>query len=294
MAEVKGAHGDAIMAVVMTEDAVYTGSRDKLLKRWRPQRDAQGRFQLQTDLEVSLGETCWCLLSVGEWLLCGLGNGQVRGYSKSGLERSMTGHTKRVNCLLMHQHVLLSGAGDGVVRCWQMDLATQTFSCTHSISEGLSGSITCLAVLNECLWVGGTSGVALVELASLTVKLQLEPKKFVAGLLQFAGHMIVAYADGAVCIFDANGNRTHSQQPPPAGPVLSIVGLESGPRVLCGHAKGQVSSIELPLFKLRTYWQAIDRCKVCSIACAGHDGIFIVGAENGTVQLWQRNEALRL
>ena len=33
---------------------------------------------------------------------------------------------------------------------------------THSISEGVSSSVQALAVLGEGLWVGGTSGVALV------------------------------------------------------------------------------------------------------------------------------------
>ena len=110
----------------------------------------------------------------------------------------------------------------------------------------------------------------------------------------------------------------------------SKAGLESGPRVLCGHAKGQVSSISLPNFVLKKYWHALERCKagrklhvgcagalvllsvargvegtgergkhvVCflflplqvqTLCCAGHDGIYVLGAENGTLQLWQRD-----
>merc|ERR1719330_1108757 len=102
--------------------------------------------------------------------------------------------------------------------------------------------------------------------------------------------MIVAYSDGSLSIFDATGNPKHTQQPLPAGPVLCVAGLESGPRMLCGHAKGQVSSITLPMFQLKRSWQGMERCKVMSLCCAGHDGIFILGAENGTLQLWQRDD----
>lgn len=289
--EIAKAHTDAIMAVVMAADCIYTASRDKLLKRWKPQRNSQGRFEMHADLEVPLGEVCWCLISAGDWIFCGLGSGAIRAYSKAGLERNLEGHTKKVMCLLTHEHVLLSSGADSTVRCWQMDPATQDFACTHRMEDNVPGQVSCMAVLNERLWVGGTNGVSLVDLASLRVTDQPGPKRFVAGVLQFSGHMIVVYSDGSVVIFNAAGEKTHSQPPMPAGPVLCIVGLDSGPRVLCGHAKGQVSSISLPMFQLRHCWQTLERCKVQSLCCAGHDGIFLVGAENGNLQLWQRDEA---
>lgn len=285
------AHSDAVMSIVMAEDCIYTASRDKLLKRWKPQRSAANRFELKPDIEVPLGEVAWCLHNAGEWIFCGLGNGRIRAYSKAGRELNLEGHTKRVSCLLTHQHVLLSGGADGTVRCWQMNPESQTFACTHTIGEGISGNVNCLAVLSECLWVGGTSGVSIIELATLKVVAQLQPKKFVAGLLHFQGHMITAYSDGAICIFDAAGKQTHSQPALPAGPILCLAGLESGPRLLCGHNKGQVSSITLPMMQLKKCYQTFDRCKVVSMCTAGHDGIFLVGAESGTIQLWQRDEA---
>lgn len=283
------AHTDAVMAIVMTPDAVYTASRDKLLKRWRPQRSPQGAYELIPEIEVPLGDIAWCLISAGEWLFCGLGSGVIKGFSKAGGEMKLEGHTKRVTCLLIQEHVLISGSADGTVRFWQMDPGRQTFVCTHTISEGISSSVNCIAALGEGLWVGGTSGVSLVELASLRVVSQLEPKKHVTGLLQFTGHMIVVYADGTVIIFTATGQTTFKQSPLPAGPIMCVAGLDSGPRVLCGHTKGQVSSITLPMFKLKKCWQALERCKVQSLFCAGHDGIFLVGAENGNLQLWQRD-----
>merc|ERR1712107_199533 len=73
------------------------------------------------------------------------------------------------------------------------------------------------------------------------------------------------------------------------GPILCLAGLESGPRVLCGHAHGQVSSIILPDFLLKTDFQALQGShKVESLMCAGHDGIFLVGGQDGSLQLWQR------
>jgi len=289
--EVERAHSDAVMSVVMLEEAVYTASRDKLVKRWKPQRNASGHFELTADLEVPLGEVAWCLTGVGEWLFCGLGKGDIKAYSKSGSKDTLEGHTKRVTCLLQHQHVLLSGAYDGTIRCWQFDAMKQSFACTHTISEGLPEQITCMTVLNDCLWVGGSSGVSILVLATLKVARQLPPKKFVAGMVEFQGHMIVAYQEGNISIFNAGGDLTHEQKVLPAGPVACVAGLESGPRLLVGHFKGQISSIVLPMFQLKHSWQSLARSKVRCISCAGHDGIFVVGGEDGSLQLWQRDPA---
>jgi len=291
--ELVRAHQDAIMAVVMAEDAIYTAGRDKLLKRWKVARNpSTGRFELTVDLEVPLGDLCWSMVMVGEWIFCGLGDGTIKGFSKSGGQAVLKAHTKRVSVLKVHAHVLLSGSSDGSVRCWQADASGQNFSCTNTVSEGLSSGIACLAVLAEHLWVGGTSGVAVIELSSLRVVSQIQPKKFVAGFQEFQGHMIVAYADGQLIIFDGAGVKKHEQAPMQAGPILSVAGLESGPRLLLGHAKGQVSSLVLPAFTLRACYQALERAKVQSICCSGSDGIFIIGAENGNIQVWQRDSSV--
>lgn len=289
--EITRAHSDAVMAIVMDDGVIYTASRDRLLKRWTAKRNPTGRVELEASLEVPLGEVCWCLISAGEWIFCGLGDGKIKSFSKTGQQADLQAHTKRVSCLLIHQHVLLSGGSDSSVCCWQMTPGSSSFTCTHKLSRDLPGAVTCMSVLNEKLWVGGSSGLSIVDLATLQAQASLPPAKFVSGLLQFDGHMIVVYADGAVCIFDANGIQKHQQPPLPSGPVLCVAGLESGPRVLCGHAKGQVSSITLPMFQLKKYWQALERCKVTTMCTAGHDGIFLLGAENGNLQIWQRIEA---
>lgn len=282
------AHSDGIMAITITEDSIYSASRDKMLKRWKVQPGSKG-FELRPDVEVPLPDQCLCMVYIGEWLFCGLGNGNIRGFAKSGKQMDLTGHAKKVTFLLMHETVLLSGGADGSVKLWQMDPATQNMACTHTITEGIPGSVASMLVLGTHLWVGGTSGVSIVDLAALRVVHQLGPRKFVTNFVAYEGHAIVIYQDGNTTIYDAQGNQTLTQAPMPAGPILSASGLEAGPRLLCGHAKGQVSSIELPMFKVRTFWQAFQRCKVQSMACAGHDGIFILGAENGTLQLWQKH-----
>eukprot|EP00913_Durusdinium_trenchii_P003040 g2810.t2 len=221
--EITGAHKDAVMSVVMAADCIYTASRDKTLKRWKVNVGASGKFELQPELEVPLGEVCWCLISAGDWLFCGLGDGNIKGFMKSGQQTVLSGHQKRVSCLMTHQHVLFRRFD--ATTSW--DFGSEG---THGISEGISGSVTALAVLGEGLWVGGSSGLALVELATLKVVKQLNPRKFVAGLLQFEGHMIVVYADGSICIFDGLGGLKHQQPALPAGPVLCIA-----PRQRLGH-----------------------------------------------------------
>lgn len=291
--EIPRAHSDAVMAIVMAADAIYTASRDKLLKRWKVGRNpSTNRFELTIDLEVPLGDICWCMVMVGEWIFCGLGDGTIKGFSKSGNQAVLKAHTKRAASLIVHQHVLISGGSDGTVRCWQAADTGNMFTCTNTVSEGISSGVTCMAVLAAYLWVGGTSGIAVIELASLRVLQQIQPKKFVASFLQFQDHLIVAYADGQLCIFDAGGVKKHDQPPMDVGPILSVGGLECGPRLLCGHAKGQVSSTVLPDFRLKTCWQALERAKVQSLCCAGQDGVFLVGAENGNLQVWQRDASV--
>lgn len=294
--EIVHAHDEAVMAIVMTGEAVYSASRDKKIKRWKPQPSPiqPGRFELHREVEIHLPEPCWCLAVVGEWLFAGLGDGQIMGWSKAGSTAVLKegGHKKRVAALLLHEHVLISGGHDTTVKMWQAGQGPQPFVCTHSVSDSLPGAVQCLQVLGNKLWVGGTSGVVLVELTTLRAEKQLLPKKFVAGFLLFEGHMIVAYADGSCIIFDPEGNQKMEQQPLPQGAVIGMVGLESGPRVLLGHSKGQVSSIGLPMFDCKKAWQAFEKCKVMSMCTAGHDGIFLLGGENGNLQLWQRREVV--
>lgn len=289
--EVHKAHNDAIMAIVMAEDAVYSAARDKLLKKWTPVKSGN-KWELKLDKEISLPDTCWSMIYYGIWLFCGLGDGRIRAFSKDGRDVTLDGHKSRCAALLIHEQVLLSGGSDGTVKCWQAaPESPAAFTCTHSINTGIPDAVTTMSVLNGALWVAGSSGVTLVDLQNLRPGKDLNPRKFAIGLLQFLGHMIVAYADGSLIVFNSMGEETRVEPPMRAGPIMCLAGLEVGPRLLIGHSKGQMSSVVLqPDFGLKLHWQAFEKAKVQCLTCPGSDGLFLVGAENGTIQLWQRVE----
>ncbi|CAK9036276.1 unnamed protein product [Durusdinium trenchii] len=276
--EVRGAHGSSIQAMVMTEQGIYTASQDKNLKRWKPKLSSTGVFELEAELTVPLPDSGHSLLFSGGWLFCGLWDGQVQAFAQDGSVSVLKGHSKRVTTLAVHQGVLMSGSADKEVRLWQMDPAAKTFNCTHAIEESLPGPISKIHVLGNHLFVGGLYGLAMLDLATLKVTKLLPPTKAVTDLLEFQGHIIVAYSEGMIKIFDAEGNQK-SEKSLDAGPILRLAGLESGPRVLCGHARGQVSTITLPSFEFKTAFQALPGQKIDSLLCAGHDGIFLIGSQ---------------
>ncbi|CAE7192866.1 ZFWD3 [Symbiodinium natans] len=275
--------------MAMTEQGIYTASHDKTVKRWKPKLSPPSKYDLEPELEVKLKDSATALLFSGGWLFVGLWDGQVQAFAQSGEELLLTGHRKRVTTLVVHQGVLMSGSYDGEVRLWQMDPATKQFKCTHTLEESLPGSISKIHVLGNYLFVGGQYGLALLDLTSLKVAKLLPPTKAVADMLEFQGHVIVAYSEGQLRIFDAEGTLK-SETSLDAGPILKLAGLESGPRVVCGHARGQVSLITLPSFEFKAEFQALQGQKVDSLLCAGHDGIFLIGSQDGGLQLWQRVE----
>mmetsp|Transcript_49869 Transcript_49869/g.108407 ORF Transcript_49869/g.108407 Transcript_49869/m.108407 type:complete len:420 (-) Transcript_49869:62-1321(-) len=280
------AHSSSITAIMMTTEGIYTASTDKSLKRWKPVKKADGRFELQSDLMVPLDDSCYCLLYNSGWIFCGLWDGSIRAFSEEGQNQTLKGHSKKVTALIVHESVLISGSHDQDVRLWQADPQTKAFNHTHTVKDA-SGTINKLRVLGGNLFIGGSSGVALCSLADLRVTKVIPPLRFVADFLEFQGFLIVSYADGSIRVFDAEGN-TKSEMAPFAGPIVSMAGLESGPRVICGHSRGQVSSITLPDFQFKLQFQAFDGGRVESMMCAGHDGIFLLGHVNGSLQLWQR------
>jgi len=283
------AHSAQITAIAMTEEGIYTVSQDKSLKRWKPERaDANGPYQLKAELTVELGCACFCLLCNGGWLFCGLWDGSIKAFSKDGANTVLKGHTKRVTALLIHANVLISGGADREVRLWQFNESNKTFACSHTLKESMPGPISCMRVLGEHLFIGGLSGVAMCNLTSLAVTKLLPPMKSVSQFLEFMGCVIVAYAEGALRIFDAEGTMKSEMKTMAAGPIVSIGGLESGPMLLCGHAHGQVSTISLPGFEFRTQFQAIVNDSIESLFCPGDSGLFLLGSKHGALQLWQR------
>eukprot|EP00927_Polykrikos_kofoidii_P060477 TRINITY_DN55443_c0_g1_i1.p1 TRINITY_DN55443_c0_g1~~TRINITY_DN55443_c0_g1_i1.p1 ORF type:complete len:423 (+),score=50.53 TRINITY_DN55443_c0_g1_i1:60-1328(+) len=287
--EIEKAHTMAIMQIIMTAQGIYTVSQDKFLKRWQPVRQADGHYELEANLTVPLEESCYSILYKDGWIFCGLWDGDIQAFSQDGIITTLKGHTKRVNCLLIHENVLISGGGDEELRLWQMDPATKKFSCTHTVKDSTPGAIHKLAVMGTNLVIGGSNGVAMCSLKTLVVDKLLPPIKFVSDFLEFQGHLIVAYSDGNLRVFDGEGGLKKELKPISDGAsILSIAGLESGPRVICTHARGQVSTIVLPDFEFKLQFQAFEFGRVESVLCAGHDGIFVLGHQSGNLQLWQR------
>jgi len=287
--EVKKAHGSAITSMVMTGDAVYTGSADKSLKRWKPVAGPDGRFTLEPDATVPLPESCCSLLHHQGWIFCGLFNGTIQAFSQDGTSASLKGHTRRVSDIIVHQNVVISGSADREVRLWQLVAGNNTFQCTHTIRDDMPGPISRLRVMGGSLYVGGLTGLAVVNLETLKVSKLLPPTKPVVDFLECQEHLIVAYSEGSLRIFKSDGTMTHETKALAAGQMFSLAGLEKGPRVLCGHARGQVCSIMLPSFELKTSFQAFNTyCKVETIYCPGENGIFFLGASDGSLQMWQR------
>lgn len=272
----------------MSKQGIYTVSIDKNFGRWKPVPKPDGPIELHNDLQIPLPDSCYALLCTDGWLFCGMWDGSIMAYSQDGTNHSLQGHSRRVNALLVHHAVLISGSADKDVRLWQKTPGSNAFSCTHTISEGMPGPISRLQVLGEHLCVGGLNGLALCNLNSLAVTKILPPTKPVADFLEFQGHLIVAYTDGSLRIFDPEGTLKLGIKPLAAGPIVSFGGLESGPRLLVGHAKGQISTITLPNFEFKTQFQALLGARVETIRCVGHDGLFLTGFSNGTLQLWQR------
>lgn len=285
--QVIGAHRNAITAMAMTEEGIYTVSQDQCLKRWKPTRRGDSRFELHAEIETPLQESAHSLLYHNGWIFIGLHDGRIRAFFQDGQSTTLKGHDRRVTALVMHQDVLISGSSHSEVRLWQKD-QLNSFKCTHTITESIPGAVVKLHVLGDHLFVGGVSGVAMCNLGSLKVTKLLPPTKHVTAFLEYQGHLIIAYLDGALHIFDADGNSKSELKPLKAGPILCLAGLESGPRVLVGHARGQISTITLPEFEFKTQFQAIEGTKVVCMLCAGHDGIFLIGYQNGTLHLWQR------
>lgn len=286
--EVVGAHAQGIQAITMSEQGIYTASLDKSLKRWKPVPKPDGPIELQNDLQIPLEDSCYALLFHGGWLFCGMWDGRIIAYNQDGSNHTLQGHSRRVSALLVHHSVVISGSQDKDVRLWQMTPGSNAFSCTHTISESMPGPIHRLHPLGGHLFVGGMNGLAMCNLETLSVTKILPPTKPVADFLEFQNHLVVAYSDGSLRIFDPEGALKTTVQSLQAGPIVSLGGLESGPRLLVGHAKGQVSTIMLPNFEFKTQFQALLRAKVEAIKCAGQDGLFLLGFSNGTLQLWQR------
>lgn len=283
------AHSEAISAICMTPEKIYTASHDGMLHTWYVVAGSDGGLQLRFGEAFSLGCDCWCLACYGQWLVCGLSDGHIRVFTATGGDSSTPAHNGGVSSLLWHKDVLVSGGANGRVRFWKRDEQHATINKEFEIMEQMPGQVRCLDVHGEALWVGGSAGITIVELATLARFKKAGPKSKVNAFLSYQGHMIAAYGDGTVRVFNALSEVTHTQEPI-AGDIMCMVGIEEGPRVLLAHTSGALTSIELPSFAVRCTWKTSDLLFRCLFS-AGHNGIALFGSTIGDLQIWQRCDA---
>jgi len=224
-----------------------------------------------------------------ETLLCGLQDGRIFAFMKDGQRVTLQGHGKRVSAMLLHQNVLITGSHDGSVKLWQPN-PPNGFACSHTLTDGIPGNVTCMEVLGDHLMVGGNAGMCAINLQTLQCVKKMGSKQegAVCDFLMYLGHLIVGFTDGSVKVLDTGGAEKHSAPPMPTGQMRCLAGLECGPRLLVGHQKGQLTSISLPDMNPKAAWRATERCDIECIRGTSFDGIFLLGLQNGDLQLWQR------
>jgi len=287
--EKREAHKGAIYAAILVDDSIYTAARDKTLRKWKPRKnDQNGHVELDQELEIKLPSAVWCVLYIGQWLFCGLGNGLIKGFCKDGTEAELTGHTMKVSQIIVHSDVLISGSSDGTVRLWQKHPEQNQFGCSHVIKEGITGWVTCLRVLQLHLWVGTTTGLSVVNLESLAVVGKLLPDKYVTGFEVFQDHLIAVCQDGSAGIWDANGQEKLIQNPLKAGPMSCV--CVKGDRLVFGHSKGQLSCMSLPDFTFKKEFPVLDRIKVRFLCPIENSPYFVLGGDNGNLQVWEKGD----
>lgn len=193
-----------------------------------------------------------------------------------------------MTALLIHENILISGAHDEEVRLWQHQSEGNRFHCINTIKDNI-GQVNCLQVLGTKLFVGTMSGIRIIDLGNLSVQPGvLPPTRSVSSFMLYENHLVVSYGNGGTQILDAQGQKKMLNDPTEFGSMTDMAGLESGPRVICGHGNGGVSVIELPSFDVKVQFQALEGRDSIETVTACPDGLFLLGSKLGTLQLWQR------
>jgi len=195
--EVEG-HTGPVTAIVMSEQGIYSTSHDRHLKRWKPVKDANGRYQLTEDLVVPMDGPISSLFCMGGWILCGLWSGDIKAFAQEGGDQVLRGHMKRVMAIIQHQGILMSGGLDREVRLWQMDPNSKQFNCTHTLTESIPGPVTCLKVLGSNLWVESSIFTSTV-VGGLSGNLWPQTVRDGAGQVSCACYPSVAFPCSALC-----------------------------------------------------------------------------------------------
>eukprot|EP01054_Gregarina_sp_Poly1_P009943 Gregarina_sp_Poly_1__9942@NODE_655_length_6925_cov_131_526684_g303_i1_p2_GENE_NODE_655_length_6925_cov_131_526684_g303_i1NODE_655_length_6925_cov_131_526684_g303_i1_p2_ORF_typecomplete_len305_score23_46zfCCCH/PF00642_24/7_4e06WD40/PF00400_32/0_19WD40/PF00400_32/5_4zfCCCH_4/PF18044_1/0_0003Torus/PF16131_5/0_016zf_CCCH_4/PF18345_1/0_12zfCCCH_2/PF14608_6/0_3_NODE_655_length_6925_cov_131_526684_g303_i159676881 len=142
---------------------IYTGGRDKQVKRWLavPERNIPApsttpsllptdalspsgatptgpvNFVVKLDVTTPFEAGVTSLLLAAECLFCGLSNGSIRGFHRpSGSGFHLTGHTREVQALSLVDGILISGDFGGQLMFWKPELTSTgspNFVCAQKL-----------------------------------------------------------------------------------------------------------------------------------------------------------------
>eukprot|EP00403_Amphidinium_massartii_P028313 CAMPEP_0178405422 /NCGR_PEP_ID=MMETSP0689_2-20121128/18390_1 /TAXON_ID=160604 /ORGANISM="Amphidinium massartii, Strain CS-259" /LENGTH=345 /DNA_ID=CAMNT_0020026435 /DNA_START=34 /DNA_END=1068 /DNA_ORIENTATION=- len=130
-------HKKGVLCLLVTEQVILSGGQDGLIRKWSMRGDCLGTLDGHTDWVTAMtslekGSICSC--SRDENIMCW-------DLETCSLLAILEGHEHGVNCLTVHDGVLISGAGDGTVKCWDVSIGELV------ASQECEAGVTCLLLL---------------------------------------------------------------------------------------------------------------------------------------------------
>lgn len=288
-------HGSGVQCMAMVDDKIFSGGRDEGLFVWRGAPDGPGMQLVQDAEPIGLGSAVNALHydQASKWLFCGLWNGDVRGFCRDpGGQDCLKGHRRCVSSITTHSGVVITGSTDGTVRLWTADPAAGRFKLFGQPINNPSGPVSCVKVLGDALWVGGQQGVTCLDLGTMQPRGVLRSAAEVTQLMDFEGHMVAAYSNGEVKIFNASGVEAFVH--PALGEHRTNVACElmvhptaQKPMLLCGQQYGYITAYDLPDFRARGSWCCRNNSDIRAILDTKAGGVFCTGGAQGDIMMWQ-------
>jgi len=288
-------HASAVQCMAMVDDRVYSGGRDNQLFVWRGDRQPGQEFQLVQEAPITCSSGVVSILydAPSKWLFLGLWRGGIQAYCKEPvLDCKLEGHGRGVSSFAFHSNVLVSGALDATVRLWTPNPQAGRFEACGQPLTNPTGPVNSMRVFNGSLWVGADEGITCFDLSTLQAKGTIPSPVGVKEMLELEGHMLVAYKNGEVRIYDGNGGQIHLH--PPQGEHTSNTAVEmmmhpfeNKPMLLCGQEFGYTTVYDLPDFRPRGTFVAKNQSHITSIVDVKADGMFLTSGFHGDIMMWQ-------
>jgi len=287
-----GGHFNAVNALCMVGDKIYTAGRDKQLMGWRGAPTAGGLELVQDGAPVVMPSDIktMCAEPTSKWLFCGMWRGDIHAFCQDCLEDRLVGHTRFVSSIAVHSGVVISGSNDSTVRLWTPNGGR--FQACGQPMNNPSGAVTSVKVVNDSLWVGGQTGITCFDLTTLQAKGTLLAPAPVTGLLEYGGYVIAAFRNGDVKIYDGAGQEGYHHPARGEHNTNYAVEIMEHPVtkkaiLLCGQQFGFVTAYDLPDFHPRGSFVARHNSDITAVLDAKVDGMFLTSGFGGDVTIWQ-------